>query len=398
MKILMAVLLILCVVHLNAQDNNELKAADIIAMNAPDSSQVSISSLGRYFSSAFKNQKFRIRAIYTWTTMNITYDVVNMNRVNSTTPFSELVDQTMKTHKAVCQGFASVFKALCDACGITAYIVNGYTRQNGQVNKLSHAWIIATMDSSFYGFDPTWGAGYMNNGKYIRYLNDKFFMIKPEVLIRDHMPFDPLWECLNYPIDNLDFSSGKTIPATGTTYVSYADSIRVYQALLPKEQCAAALRRLESAGLVNNLLKDWSIYLHDCVTNEKLNAVAAEKNIYIKQFNDAVTNYNNCISAYNQYADYWNRMFTPLKSETEIIGMLDLCYTYLNSCKRSLQQVIEGDPEMKQSTDQLQLAVNIAQENMDKQKVFLKVYFNTDPPSRSMLFRNYSGAGLPAGK
>lgn len=398
MKILMAVLLILCFFHLNAQDNNELKAADVIAMNAPDSCQTSVSSLGRYFSSAFKSQKLRARAIFTWTTLNITYDVLNMDRVNTTTPFNELVDNTMQTHIAVCQGFASVFKALCDACGITSYIVNGYTRQNGQINKLSHAWIIAVIDSSYYGFDPTWGAGYMNNGRYIRYINNKFFMIKPEVLVSDHMPFDPLWECLNYPVNNLDFSSGKTIPAAGTAFFSYGDSIRVYQALLPNEQCKAALRRLESAGIENNLLRNWSNYLRDCITNEKLNAVTAVKNIYIKQFNDAVTDYNNCISAFNQYADYWNRMFTPLKSEPEIIGMLDLCYSYLNSCKRNLEQVIAGDPDMKLSTDQLQLAVKVAQDNLDKQKVFLKIYFNTDPPSRSQLFRNYNGAGLPTGR
>jgi len=398
MKNLLVVILLLSFNSLHAQLSDELKAADILAMNVPDSCQGSAGSLGRYFSSAFKSRTYRARAIYTWTALNISYDVANMGKTNAATPFNELVDNTMRTRIAVCQGYASLFKALCDSCGIKAYIVNGYTRQNGHINAISHAWIIALIDSSYYGFDPTWGAGYMNDGRYVKYFNDNFFRIKPEELISNHMPFDPMWECLNYPINNLDFNNGKIVPASGTALFSYSDSIRRYNALAPKEQCAAALRRLESAGIVNNLLVDWSDYLRNCIASEKLNAVAASKNIYIKQFNDAVTDYNNCIYAFNVYADYWNRRFIPFKPEPVITDMLNLCYSYLNSCKKNLALVVDGAPDMKQSTDQLQLAVNVAQDNIDKQKVFLKIYFNTDPPSRPLLFQNYNAAGFPTRK
>jgi len=398
MKNLMVALFTLCFVQLQAQVGNEFKAADIIALNAPDSCQASVGALGRYFSSSFKSPAFRARAIFTWTAMNISYDISNKGKVTAATPYNELVDKTMETRKAICQGYASVFKALCDACGISAYIVQGYTRQNGHINDLSHAWIMAVIDSSYYGFDPTWGAGYMNKGNYQRYYNDQFFMIKPGILIQDHMPFDPIWECLSAPINNLDFNSGKTEPSTSTPLFAYADSIRAYNTLDPKDQCSASLRRLESAGVINSLLMEWSNYLRNCISNEKLNAVAAVKNKYVKQFNDAVASYNNCIYAFNQYVDYWNRQFTPSKPEPVIVDMLNLCYSYLDSCKTSLEQVVAGDPDMKPSTDQLQLAMDVAHDNLNKQKVFLKVYFNTDPQSRPLLFRNYNGAGFPTKK
>jgi hypothetical protein len=51
---------------------------------------------------------------------------------------------------------------------------------------------------------------------------------------------------------------------------------------------------------------------------------------------------------------------------------------------------------MKQSTDQLKIAVDVAKENLDKQKTFLKIYFNTDPQSRPMLFKKYGKSGLPS--
>ncbi|MCX6288115.1 MAG: hypothetical protein NTY96_13475 [Bacteroidetes bacterium] len=398
MKNLIVAFFIVCYAPLHAQVIDELKAADVIALNAPDSCQSSVAVLGRYFATAFKDPTFRLRAIYTWTAMKISYDVANMGNVNAATPFNEMVNKTMQTRTAVCQGYASVFKALCDACAIRAYVVNGYTRQNGHINDISHAWIIAGLDSSYYGFDPTWGGGYMSNRNYVKQFNEQFFMIKPQNLIQDHMPFDPMWECLNYPVNNLDFNNAKTIPANGTAFFACTDSINAYLVLGSKEQCLAALRRLEVAGVINNLLMEWSKYLRGCIANENLNAVVSEKNKYVRMFNDAVTSYNNCIYAFNQYADYWNTQFTPSKAEPEIVGMLDLCYSYLDSCKKNLAEVIAGDPDMKQSTDQLKLAIDVAQDNLDKQKIFLKIYFNTDPPSRPQLFQNYSGAGFPTRK
>ncbi len=398
MKNLIIVVFLLCLASLKAQTGNEFKAADVIALNAPDSCQLSVSSLGRYFSKTFKDPSLRLRAIYSWTAMSIKYDVANMGKVNAATPFNDLVDRTMQTRTAICQGYASVFKALCDACGIKAWVVNGYTRQNGHINTISHAWIIAAPDTSYYGFDPTWGGGYISKGIYIKQFNEQFFMMKPEDLIKDHMPFDPMWECLHYTVNNLDFTGGKTNPAAGTAFFSYPDSINAYTALSQGEQCKAALRRLEAAAVINDLLTDWSSYLKQCVENRNRNELAGEKNKYVRQFNDAVASYNNCIYAFNQYADYWNRQFTPSKPEPEIARMLQTCYAYLDSCKQSLSQVVTGDPGMKQSADQLKLAVDVAKDNLDKQKVFLKIYFNTDPPSRPQLFQNYNGAGFPTKK
>ena len=398
MRTLTVVLLTFLFFPLYAQVNSEFKAADVIALHAPDSCETSVAALGRYFSSAFKKPAFRARAIYAWTAMKISYDFTNQGKVNAATPFDELVEKTMQSRSAICQGYASVFKSLCDECGIKAYVVNGYTRQNGHLNDISHAWVIALIDTTFYGFDPTWASGALNNGSYIRQFNEQFFMIRPSDLISDHMPFDPMWECLHYPVSSVYFSNGITTATPGTQFFSYADSISLYQSLAPKDQCQAALRRIEASGIVNNMQVDWAKYLRDCISNEKQNTVAVVRNKYVKQFNDAVANYNNCIYAFNQYADYFNVGFNPPKSEPEIVGMLNLCYNYLDTCRKSLNQVIAGDPDMKQSTDQLQLAIDVAQDNVDKQKVFLKVYFNTDPMSRPMLFRKYNGAGLPKSK
>jgi hypothetical protein len=398
MKILIIAFFTLCLFSLHAQVGSDLRAADVIALNAPDSVQSSVDGLGRYFSRSFSSQKFRARAIFSWTAMEISYDIANISKVNNTTGFDELVEKTMQTKSAVCQGYTAVFKALCDKCGIRAYVVNGYTRQNGHINDISHSWIIAVIDSMWYGFDPTWGGGYMIRGKYVRHFNEGFFMIKPEVLINDHMPFDPMWECLDHPVNNQDFTNGRIISTVSSNAFAWSDSIAAWQGMSVKDQCQASLRRLEIAGITNNLLQDWAKYLGDCITNGKLNVQATARNKYVKQFNDAVASYNQSIYLFNQYIDYWNRRFTPLKPELEIVEMLDSCYYYLNSSKKSLSQVLPQDEDMQQGTEQLQQAINLARENMDKQKVFLKIYFNTSPEYRIELFKNYNGAGFPTNK
>ena len=35
--------------------------------------------------------------------------------------------------------------------------------------------------------------------------DDDYFMMKPEKAIKSHMPFDPLWQFLNYPITSTEF-------------------------------------------------------------------------------------------------------------------------------------------------------------------------------------------------
>jgi hypothetical protein len=395
MRIPVLALFILSALTLGAQVSPDLRAADIIARNAPDSVQATPDGLGKYFAAMFSGQKYRVRAIFCWTASSISYDASKFSDPFHFQGTEELAARTMQTRSAVCQGYTAVFKALCDRCNIRAYIVNGYTRQNGHITNISHSWVIALIDSAFYGFDPTWGGGYMVRNRFVRHFNEEFFMIRPGDLIRDHMPFDPMWECLPYPVSNLEFTGGLTEPEVKQARFYYADSIPVYIALPVAEQYKSSLRRLENAGITNKLLREWEKYLQECIANESVNKQNVVRNKYVRQFNDAVADYNHSISLFNGYIDYWNRGFLPSRPELEIVAMLDSCYYYIDASKSSLSQVVPDNDEIRQSIDQLRQAIDIASGNLDRQKTFLKVYFNTEPAYRSQLFRTYNGAGFP---
>jgi transglutaminase/protease-like cytokinesis protein 3 len=60
------------------------------------------------------------------------------------------------------------FNDLAQKSGIQSYIIEGYTKQYGKVSSLAHAWTAAKINNKWYVFDPTWGAGYVNNGKFFK--------------------------------------------------------------------------------------------------------------------------------------------------------------------------------------------------------------------------------------
>jgi transglutaminase/protease-like cytokinesis protein 3 len=67
---------------------------------------------------------------------------------------------------------------------------------------------VAKIDGSWYIFDPTWGAGYVNK-YFIKKLNNAYFKVEPAQIIASHIPFDYLWQFLNYPITNGEFMKAK---------------------------------------------------------------------------------------------------------------------------------------------------------------------------------------------
>jgi transglutaminase/protease-like cytokinesis protein 3 len=77
--------------------------------------------------------------------------------------------------------------------GIDTETISGYTKQNGAVDPMSHAWCASKIDNQWYIFDPTWGSGFVNNGKFVNALTIVILSESSEI-IASHMPFDYMWQ------------------------------------------------------------------------------------------------------------------------------------------------------------------------------------------------------------
>jgi transglutaminase/protease-like cytokinesis protein 3 len=74
--------------------------------------------------------------------------------------------QTLKKRKGVCAHYAVVFNDLARGNSVLYYRRVHQTVR--KVSSLAHAWTAAKINNKWYVFDPTWGAGYVNNGKSLK--------------------------------------------------------------------------------------------------------------------------------------------------------------------------------------------------------------------------------------
>ncbi len=215
-------------------------------MNAiSGNSTSSINTIARYINANFKTDKDKIRAAFYWTASNISYDVANMFTVDLEETDHGKIAKTLKTKKGVCSHYASVFNTLVREIGIESYIISGYTKQMGKVDNLAHAWTAAKIDGSWYIFDPTWGAGYVDNGKFYKKLNNTYFKVQPAQIIASHIPFDYLWQFLNYPISNGEFYEGKTQVSKSQKYFDFEKEISKYNASSEIDSCLRQQQELK---------------------------------------------------------------------------------------------------------------------------------------------------------
>jgi len=147
--------------------------------------------------------------LYVWLSSNVTYDLDKLDSLEvyeNKKDNSDLIKSTLKTKKGICENYAAVFTKICDLNGIQSWIVPGYTKDFGKLDTtLGHAWNVAKLDSTWYLFDPTWGAGYVRFERFHKKFTFKYYKTNPDTFIQTHMPFDPIWQLKEIPVSHKDF-------------------------------------------------------------------------------------------------------------------------------------------------------------------------------------------------
>jgi hypothetical protein len=156
--------------------------------------QDDLTSISQKITSNLSDDSLKIAAIYFWITSNISYDFRFKNRVESDTTLTQEPYNVVKTKKAICIGYAKLFKELCQLNNITAYIVEGIVKNGHGILEIEgHAWNVVRLNENYYLLDATWGAGDVG-------LAQKYFLRPPSVFLENHLPQDPIWQLLPQPI------------------------------------------------------------------------------------------------------------------------------------------------------------------------------------------------------
>jgi hypothetical protein len=203
----------------------------------------------------------KVTSIFRWITDNISYNTKVAGRNKNSYMFYEepdddtariikplnlrVAETVLKRKMAVCDGYARLFKTMCDNAGIPCEVITGYARTGWVIRRAgfgsNHTWNAVYVDSAWRLLDVTWASGYTNyrGDEFIRRYDDKYFFTPPGQFIQDHYPEDIRWALLKEPPEPTEFNSSPLRylgfikmgihsfkPAKGIIEVAIGDSIR----------------------------------------------------------------------------------------------------------------------------------------------------------------------------
>lgn len=189
---------------------------------------------GKKYSPA--NEYLQVRAIYSWITHNIKYDLAAL--VDGVARDNDAV-QAFKNRKAVCHGQANLFKAFCDELKIKCLVVTGpvkerFSEQEGKLER--HAWNAVEIHGKWHLLDCTWGCMVDNEKNEVRLdlytLNEFYFLTDPELLILNHFTKDPDWQKLKTPktlgqfVKDPNYLANNYLLMTGVPLSVFADFVQ----------------------------------------------------------------------------------------------------------------------------------------------------------------------------
>lgn len=197
-------------------------------------------SLARVLTAPYKTELEKTRAIFSWVAQNISYNTgyFNMGEKYAVVKFvpdpydtasswksaTELTaERVLRRRVAVCDGYAKLFKTLCDYAGLKSEIILGYAKCNTERNdkfKTNHTWNAVMIDSSWYLLDVTWASGYITYAdKFVHHLDETYFLSPPGRFIVDHYPEDLRWTLMENPPALREF---KFTPFRYKSFIKYS--------------------------------------------------------------------------------------------------------------------------------------------------------------------------------
>ena len=199
----------------------------------------------------------RAKMAHDVTALLLSYDAANYWA--GTVP-EQTLTYVLLTKKAVCEGYANVFKALCDAIGIQCEKVHGYSRGVGYSNgayedptKSNHAWNIVKLEGAWYIVDCTWDSGHMEGRVSVKDYNTTWLFADPKYFICTHFPTDDATQQL---MKNIVSAAGfRKLPAFRPNIADVADLLTFPQKenSLTNGQCVISYKAKNGGKLSVNL-------------------------------------------------------------------------------------------------------------------------------------------------
>lgn len=190
--------------------------ADSIALNFPKEKYKSYVELVAPLTKDLHTDHEKFRVLFRWITDNISYNYGNR---------SNDADKAIKKRKAVCIGYSTLLKEMCNSAGIECETIIGYSKTsihdiNKRLKETDHAWNAVKLYDKWYLLDVTWATSYYDERerKIIKSYDEYYYLTPPEQFVKNHFPKEVKWQLLDKPIHKSEFSK------THVFYSGYFDN------------------------------------------------------------------------------------------------------------------------------------------------------------------------------
>ncbi len=349
----------------------QFSKAQNFSFNIPRELTNSTTDIAAYIKTNFKTDTQKAQAIYTWVTTNIRYSTDSANSINLGENKEAIITAALRRRKGVCENYAAIFNDIALKTGLTSFVVSGYTKQNGYIDKTGHAWCAVLIDKDWHLFDPTW-----DEGKQIDYT---YFMMPPLEFIETHIPYDPQWQLLNYPITHQQFAIGNLYKSKITPYFNYPDSINAYLQMDSMHKLQSSISRMQRDELSNKLVKDNYNYL-------RMNVEIINEEKDVELYNSCAADINEATSILNNFIQYRNNKFSPEKSDENIQALLHGLDNKLLLSLKKLEEIDRSQATFTIGTHHVKDRINTLLNRIKDQKEFVSRYTGTEKNNRQALF------------
>jgi hypothetical protein len=354
----------------------------------PHDLSTTTTGIAEYINANFKSENDKVRAAFYWTASNIRYDIENIESIDYKEISQDKIKNAVLTKKGVCIHYAEVFNDIAKRVGVKSYLVYGYTKQNGKIDILAHAWCTAKIDNTWWLFDPTWGAGYVDKKKFFKKINNLHYKVAPSQYIATHMPFDYLWQFLNYPVTNQEFIDGNTKLNKTKPNFDFETQIEEYDRLSDLDQARATLIRMEKNGIKNNLIREMTL-------SKKSEVDAVQNNEAMAKLQSISDDYNQAVTMFNDFVSYRNNKFKPALPDFAIKAMIETPKEKIVDCQKRIYAIGAYNDNNIGNVKMLKKELIDFLKQIEVHEKFVNDYLGKSKSARKSMFTTVTFFGIP---
>ncbi|MCK5683880.1 hypothetical protein KAJ27_07160 [bacterium] len=183
---------------------------DYRASNTPDYAEKTLKDLSLYLIRNASSEREKARVIFKWITENVSYDYDKLSSNEWRRKGNLTAVEVLEERKAVCGGYANLYKSLADLAGLNCVRLTGKARGfifSKDTDTLGHAWNSVKIDGKWRLLDSTWGAGHkdVTTGYFKKKFQPYYFLTPASRMIYTHLPKDDNWQLLNEKVSKEEF-------------------------------------------------------------------------------------------------------------------------------------------------------------------------------------------------